>query len=129
MDVDVARSEHVDDLRSLESTEKPNAILDSETTGGLPECPVEWTGPDEIQRGIRQLGGGSRESLEEGRMVFLPVEPAGRDEADLWALEICRLSALTGEGMESWYGMLRRLLDAGESLPVGRVGEVARPTT
>jgi hypothetical protein len=44
-------------------------------------------------------------------------------------LEICRLSALTGEGMESWYGMLRRLLDAGESLPVGRVGEVARPTT
>jgi hydrogenase nickel incorporation protein HypB len=121
-------------------------LLFVENVGNL-VCPASWDLGETAKVVVLSVTEGEDKPLKYPKMFeqaryavlnkidLLPYVPFDVEKAIAFAhqvnpdLEICRLSALTGEGMESWYGMLRRLLDAGESLPVGRVGEVARPTT
>jgi len=121
-------------------------LLFVENVGNL-VCPASWDLGETAKVVVLSVTEGEDKPLKYPKMFeqaryavlnkidLLPYVPFDVDDAIAFAhqvnpdLEIFRVSALTGEGMDSWYGLLRRLLDTGETLRAGRRAEAASPTS
>ena len=121
-------------------------LLFVENVGNL-VCPASWDLGETAKVVVLSVTEGEDKPLKYPKMFeqaryavlnkidLLPYVPFDVEKAVRFArqvnpdLEIFHLSALTGEGMQSWYGLLRRLLDADRSRLPDRGVEAASPTS
>ena len=121
-------------------------LLFVENVGNL-VCPASWDLGETAKVVVLSVTEGEDKPLKYPKMFeqaryavlnkidLLPYVPFDVEKAVRFArqvnpdLEIFHLSALTGEGIQSWYGLLRRLLDADQSRLPDRGVEAASPTS
>ena len=121
-------------------------LLFVENVGNL-VCPASWDLGESAKVVVLSVTEGEDKPLKYPKMFeqaryavlnkidLLPYVPFDVEKAIRFArqvnpdLQIFRVSALTGEGMESWYGLLRQLLHASGTRLGGRDVEAASPTS